>query len=169
MTENSHTVNIISSKYEENSITYKNVIKDAVLSTLIFEKVDLSCCINIKISNDEEICEFNQKYRSIDNATDVLSFPMQEFSGAGWENISNPEPDMETGEIPLGDIILSLEKVKKQALEYNNTQEYETAYLLIHSTLHLLGYNHDNEENEKIMHLKSKQIIQETGLDVNDK
>ena len=73
-----------------------------------------------------------------------------------------------TFNIPLGDIIISSESVRRQAAEYGNTVDYETAYLVIHSVLHLLGYDHDNEVNEKIMHEKNKQIIQKMGIDTYD-
>jgi len=89
---------------------------------------------------------------------------MQDFYGAGWESLVHPEPDKESGMLPLGDILISIETAKKQALEYGNTDDYEIAYLIIHTTLHLLGYDHDCEENEKMMHEKNKLIIQETEL-----
>jgi len=168
VTENNHIINIISDKYTQTCIAFKNVIENAVSNTLSFEKVNISCTVNINISDDKEIREYNQKYRGIDKATDVLSFPMQVFNEAGWDNIDGPEPDKDTGELPLGDIIISMETVKRQAVEYNNKEEYEAAYLLIHSTLHLLGYDHDNAEKEKIMHKKGKAIMTEMGFTDND-
>jgi len=157
-----HKVNISGGKSEKAGIASENQMKRAILDTLKYEKVNISCTVNIKISNDEEIRDYNRKYRDTDKPTDVLSFPMQEFKGAGWENIDNPEPDIDTSDIPLGDIILSAETTKRQAAEYNNKAEYETAYLLIHSALHLLGYDHDSPENEEVMHNKIKAIINET-------
>jgi probable rRNA maturation factor len=106
----------------------------------------------VLITDDEGIRNYNYEYRGLDKPTDVLSFPMQTFRKAGWKGIYDPEFDESTGELLLGDIILSLETVKKHASEYGNTIEHETSYILIHSTLHLLGYNHIDENNEKIMH-----------------
>ena len=139
-----------------------NIIKsiiDAIHETLKSEQVDTVCVVNILITNDAEIQSFNRDYRCIDKATDVLSFPMQTFSGAGWDSLQNPEYDEDTGELPLGDIIVSYETVLKHAEEYGNTVEHEMAYMIIHSTLHLLGYDHDNESNEKQMHKKTSVIL----------
>jgi len=98
---------------------------------------------------------------------------MQEYYKTGWNGITNFEIDKDTGDLPLGDIVISSESVKRQAEEYGNTIEYETAYLIIHSTLHLLGYDHDNDINETIMHEKSKEIIQSIllpgGLALNER
>lgn len=136
----------------------------AVIATLHSEGVDESCSVTVLITDDSKIHEYNLKYRDIDKATDVLSFPMQEFNGPGWENHGDLDYDENMSELPLGDIIISVESVKRQAAEYENTVGYETAYLMIHSTLHLLGYDHENEKNEKIMHDKIKAIVNE--LDV---
>jgi len=140
------------------------LIEQAVRKTLHSEAVDMLCVVSVMVTDDEGIRKYNNEYRDIDSATDVLSFPMQTFLQSGWGGINNTEIDEETGELPLGDIILSSESVKRQAIEYGNTTEYETAYLIIHSTLHLLGYDHDNEANERLMHDKNKGIIQEMGL-----
>ena len=145
------------------------LIKQAVQSTLFFESVDLPCAVNILITDDKEIRKYNNEYRDIDSATDVLSFPMQTFKRSGWSEINNIELDEDTGEVPLGDIIISEESVKRQAGEYGNTAEHEMAYLIIHSTLHLLGYDHDTKDNEKFMHGKNKSILQEMSFDINDK
>lgn len=142
----------------------KYVIEQAVLATLQFEKVDMSCSVSILITDDKTIHEYNLKYRGIDKATDVLSFPMQEFDASGWVNHGDLDYDENSDELPLGDIILSMESVIRQAEEYANTVGYEVAYLIIHSSLHLLGYDHDNDESEKIMHQKTKNIIKEMGI-----
>ena len=140
---------------------FTGVIEHTVLAALRYEKVDLSCSVSVLVTDDARIHEYNLKYREIDKATDVLSFPMQEFNSAGWSNHRELDYDESTNELPLGDIIISMESVIRQAEEYGNTVQYETAYLIIHSTLHLLGYDHDSEENEKTMHSKTKLIIKE--------
>jgi len=127
--------------------------------TLSYEHVDVPCVVSVLITDDEGIRAYNYEYRGIDKATDVLSFPMQEFRYAGWKGISNPEFDESTGELTLGDIVISMETVKRQAKEYGNTIEHETVYMIVHSTLHLLGYDHADKRSEKIMHDKSKSII----------
>ena len=156
-----HKVNILQSSGDASDSEYSGNIKNAVISTLRCEDVDKLCVVNVLISDDEGIREYNRDYRGIDKATDVLSFPMQMFLQAGWGGCNELEYDEDTGDLPLGDIVISFESAKRQAEEYGNSQEYEIAYLIIHSTLHLMGYDHDNETNEKAMHDKNKKIIKE--------
>jgi len=150
------------------SYLWVDIIEQAVNDTLAVEAVDMHCVVNVLMTDDEGISEYNQKYRDIDKATDVLSFPMQTFQQEGWSGICEPELDEDTGDIPLGDIVISIQSVERQAKEYNNQIEYELAYLIIHSTLHLLGYDHSNDINENAMHKKNKKIIQCMGFGVND-
>jgi len=157
------------SKSTDPGASCTEIIKQAVAQTLQNEAVDMSCVVNILVTDDDQIRKYNRNYRGIDKATDVLSFPMQTFPQPGWSNSIDLEPDIDTGDIPLGDIIISAESVKRQADEYENTIEYETVYLIIHSTLHLLGYDHDTESNERKMHAKTDQIMQEMGFTINDK
>ncbi|MCL2426406.1 MAG: rRNA maturation RNase YbeY [Oscillospiraceae bacterium] len=156
-----HNIYIEFTDYEMADESIANVVEQAVLATLRYEDVDVSCCVSILVAEDGGIQGYNLKFRGIDAATDVLSFPMQEFHDAGWENHGDLDYDENMSELPLGDIVVSAESVKRQAGEYENTVEYELAYLVIHSTLHLLGYDHDNDDNEKIMHQHTKNIIQE--------
>ena len=142
----------------------KDLIRQAVIETLKSEGAQIPCVVSILITDDNGIKKFNCDYRDVDSATDVLSFPMQEFTHAGWSGLKKIEVDEDTGELPLGDIVISMETVNRQAEDYKNTTDYETAYLLIHSTLHLLGHEHYSKENEKLMHDKCKAVIKETGL-----
>ena len=151
-------------QYDDNlkhDSSFNTVVSNAIIKTLASEAVDIPCVVNVLITDDEGIREYNREYRTIDKATDVLSFPMQVFLQAGWKGLSGPELNEDTGDLPLGDIVISFESVERQAAEYGSTIEYEMAYLIIHSSLHLLGYDHDDEGNEKIMHGKAKKIIQE--------
>ena len=151
-------------QYDDNlkhNNSFDTLVSNAIIKTLTSEAVDMPCVVNVLITDDVGIGEYNREYRKIDKATDVLSFPMQTFLQAGWKGLSEPEFDEDTGDLSLGDIIISLESVKRQSAEYGNTVEYEMAYLIIHSSLHLIGYDHDDETNEKIMHSKNEKIIQE--------
>ena len=160
-----HKVNIQHDEDEAPEIADERVIKQAALASLFNEAVDIKCVVNVLITDDKGIRDFNRDYREIDSATDVLSFPMQTFQKAGWGGICDVEIDEDTGDLPLGDIIISMESVNRQANEYENSVEYETAYLIIHSTLHLLGYDHDSEDSEKKMHEKGKSIMKGLSFD----
>ena len=137
----------------------KRLIRRTVRAALKYEQVNLPCVVSVLITDDEGIRDYNYEYRGLDEATDVLSFPMQTYRKAGWEGIYDAEFDESTGELLLGDIVISVETVKRHAVEYGKTIEHETAYMLAHSTLHLLGYDHTDENSEKIMHDKSEEIM----------
>lgn len=108
--------------------------------------------VSVTICNDNYIHELNREYRGKDKPTDVLSFPMLEFDS----------PEVTT---LLGDIIISADTAARQAEEYGNTLERELCFLSVHSSLHLLGYDHEtSEEDEKYMIEKQKQILKEAGL-----
>lgn len=108
--------------------------------------------VSVTICDDESIHALNKEYRGKDKATDVLSFPMLEFD----------TPDVTT---LLGDIVISVDTAEKQADEYGNTLERELCFLSVHSSLHLLGYDHEtSEEDEKYMIAKQKEILEKAGL-----
>jgi probable rRNA maturation factor len=153
---------------EVTDSTYRNLIKQTILTTLRFEEVDLLCEVNVLITGDQGIRKYNKNFRGIDKVTDVLSFPMQEFSQPGWRHRCDSELDEENGilqggSLPLGDIVISTGRARKQAKDSKHTFERETTHLIIHSVLHLLGYDHMDEENEKLMRLREKQIMKKMG------
>jgi probable rRNA maturation factor len=150
-------------------IACKRLVKKAVLATLWSESVDTLCVISVLLTDDKGIRKYNREYRGIDKATDVLSFPMQEFRQAGWGGCEAPELDEDTGDLPLGDIVLSMESAIKQAQRNKFTPERETALLIIHSTLHLLGYVHDDKAGEKEMQSRERSILKEMGFKSDDK
>jgi len=167
--EISHIINISSGK---NFIKYKKYIEKAVISALDAEKVNFGCEINVEITDNAKIQKLNKEYRGKDSPTDVLSFPMIEPERI--ENIKNTgkneknkilkdfsdDINPENGLILLGDIIISAEKAKEQSEELNQTFERELMFLAVHSTLHLLGCDHElSEESDKIMIEKQKEII----------
>ena len=149
-------------KAPENSC--RRLIKQAVIAVLQREGVDIPCVVSVLITDDMGIRKYNRNYRGFDKATDVLSFPMQTFKQVGWGGGRDMEPDRDTGQIPLGDIVISMETVNKQAIIHGNTARQETAYLIIHSALHLLGYDHDSKSNEKTMKKRNRLIMR----DIND-
>ncbi len=112
--------------------------------------------VNIVLTTAENIRNINREHRGIDKETDVLSFPM--FEANEIENI-NPET-----EDVLGDVVISLEQIKKQAKEYGHTLERELAYMLVHSFYHLMGYDHMKEEDKKTMRAKEDIILEKLNI-----
>ena len=140
------------------------LIKWCVRETLCIEGVDLPCEVSVLITDDRGIREINNNFRGIDEPTDVLSFPMQEFSSPGWVAASANTHGLEAGYVPMGDIILSARRVVSQARENMQSRERETIYLIVHSVLHLLGYDHiDEADGRKQMRGREKEIMHELG------
>ena len=144
------------------NIPYRKIIEDSINLSLDFEKVTYECEISVTIVDDERIHEINKEFREIDRSTDVLSFPLNEFEKvADWQNFDEDKASFnyDTGELMLGDIILSAEHIIKQANEYGHTRKRELAFLVIHSILHLLGYDHMTKEDEEKMFSRQRQIL----------
>lgn len=119
--------------------------------------------VNLLLTMNEEIREMNCNFREIDRATDVLSFPMVDYERAGEFDFLEERMDYfhpETGELMLGDIVISKEKVISQAEEYGHSIEREYAFLIAHSMLHLFGYDHMEEEERVIMEQKQAEILE---------
>ena len=134
------------------------LIKKAICETLRFEDVDMPCEISVLITNDAGIQALNRDFRGMDKPTDVLSFPVCDLIPGQF----SPPPgaiDPESDAMPLGDIILSGERVASQAEEYGHPLERETVYLTIHSVLHLLGYDHIDKSDKKIMREREENIL----------
>jgi len=147
------------------------LIKKSVRVSLESEGVETPCEVSVLITNDLVIKEINREFRGIDAPTDVLSFPMQEFTEAGWKNRIRDEfdnIDPETGLVPLGEIVLSAERVAAQASGFGHAPERETAYLTVHSVLHLLGYDHlDEAAGKRNMRKREERIMKEIGFEVS--
>ena len=142
-----------------------SLIKHVIRTTLKHEGVNMQCEIGVRIVNDIMMRERNREYRGVDKTTDVLSFPLYEFSKPGWGGLLREEICSGEEVLPLGDIVMSAEQIIRQASENNQTYEYETAYITSHSVLHLLGYDHvDEGEDKKLMRKKEKEIMQKIGL-----
>ncbi len=112
--------------------------------------------INVVLTNPENIRKLNKEYRNIDKETDVLSFPM--FEKEELEKIELEYPDV------LGDIVISIDKVKEQAEEYNHSFEREFSYMLVHGFYHLIGYDHMEEEDKKQMREKEENILNKLNI-----
>ena len=145
---------------EENQSYEKTVEK--VLHKCFEEEgiLDSKLIITITFTTPEEIKKINKKYRKIDKATDVLSFPMFEKDELD-EKIKNKDFLYED---VLGDIIISIEKVKEQAEEYGHSFERELSYMLVHGFYHLMGYDHIEEEDKKMMRPKEEKILNDLKI-----
>lgn len=118
--------------------------------------------VNLLLTMNDEIQEMNRNFRSIDRPTDVLSFPMIDYEEAGNFDFLEDAMDAfhpESGELILGDIVISKEKVISQAEEYGHSTEREYAFLIAHSMLHLFGYDHMEEDERIIMEQKQEDIL----------
>lgn len=142
----------------------EKLIKIAIELSLEKENFKIHSEISVTLMDDEGIRKVNKEYRNIDSPTDVLSFPLVEMhEGKIISNVG--DYDLDEGAIILGDILISLERVQKQANEYQHSFERELAFLVTHGVYHLLGYDHHDEESEKLMIGKQKEVLKEMGLD----
>ncbi|MGN0298466.1 MAG: rRNA maturation RNase YbeY [Lachnospiraceae bacterium] len=167
----------ISIEYETElplEVDYERIINDVVLAALDYEECPYEAEVSVTITDNESIQEINRQFRQIDRPTDVLSFPMVEYEEPG--NFDYVEEDLdcfnpETGELLLGDIVLSVEKIKEQAAQYGHSMERELAFLVAHSMLHLMGYDHMQEEERLEMERRQEEILQELGItrEIKDK
>lgn len=141
-----------------NAIVFR-VISKCILETLKAQGVTVPCEINVLVTDDNGIRAINKACRDIDKATDVLSFPMFSFKPGALPESWDDYIDMETGLCPLGDMAISLERAVGQAKAYGHSVRREIGYLTIHSMLHLLGYDHmDEGEQKKLMRQREEDI-----------
>lgn len=123
--------------------------------------------VSLIITDNEGIREINQSQRNIDSPTDVLSFPMHQFEvPSAFEELDDCDDcfNPETGELMLGDIVVSADRVKSQAKEYGHGEIREFAFLIAHSMLHLIGYDHMNEDEAKVMFGYQEDILTELSI-----
>jgi metalloprotein, YbeY family len=134
-----------------NEIIDTALIEAVIDTSLRYEQIENNCEISVTIVNNEEIHNLNRKFRNIDRATDVLSFPLIDF-----KKESLPNKDQY---VYLGDIVISIDKAKEQALQYGHSLRREIGFLTAHSMLHLLGYDHMVKEEEIVMFKKQEEIL----------
>ncbi len=146
---------------------------DEVVKAVVDEVLDTEQCpyesqVNVLLTDNEGIRQFNKEYRDIDKETDVLSFPNLDFEVPGDFDIDEDAEadyfDPESGELILGDIIISMDKVKEQAESYGHSRKREFAFLVAHSMLHLSGYDHMEPEEAQIMEKKQEAVLQKLGI-----
>ena len=145
----------------EQNNEYEKTIKKVIEQCFKEENLENSKLeISITLTNPEHIHEINKKYRDVDRATDVLSFPIFEKEELE-DKIKNK--DFEHEDV-LGDVIISIEQVEEQAKEYGHSFEREFAYMLVHGFYHLMGYDHIKEEDKVIMRAKEEKVLEKLGI-----
>ena len=144
-----HRIKIVFEQLSLQKYTIQSIIRTCVQKTLEAEGVHAPCEINVLVTDDAGIRIINRETRQLDAATDVLSFPMFQLTAGELPEDWEPYQDPETGLVPLGDMCISLERAVAQASEFGHTTRREVGYLTIHSMLHLLGYDHLDEGEQK--------------------
>lgn len=136
-----------------------------ITGALEAENVCAACEVNVLVTDDSGIRAINAAARQIDRATDVLSFPMFNFTPEHFPDDVSELLDPQTGLLPLGDMAISLERARQQAKEFGHSLRREIGYLTIHSVLHLLGYDHlDEAEQKRQMRRHEEQIAARLGI-----
>lgn len=158
------TVDIYSQNEQDKipvSEQLETMIEDVIKETLKSENFASDCMVSVTLTDNENIREINNEQRNIDSATDVLSFPVLEFeNGELVENVGDVFEDR----LILGDIVVSLERAKQQCEEFGHSFEREVGYLVCHSVLHLLGYDHEDEAERAVMREKEENVMSKMML-----
>lgn len=160
-----HRILIRYSERREKDPALSLFIHRCICKALQMQNVHVPCEINVLVTNDAGIRAINFAARNIDKETDVLSFPMFELTAGDFPADVSSMIDPQTGLLPLGDMAISIERARDQAKRFENTLRREVGYLTIHSVLHLLGYDHlDEGEQKRAMRLREELIAQELQL-----
>lgn len=144
-----HKINLVFEQLSLQKFPISSIIRKCIQETLHAEGVTTKCEINVLVTNDAGIQTINRESRDIDRPTDVLSFPMFQLEAGNPPQDWSAYKDPETGLVPLGDMCISLERATAQAQEFGHSVRREVGYLTIHSMLHLLGYDHLDEGEQK--------------------
>ncbi len=162
------SVNIVCLKKPDFDFHYRDLADKVVTMSMDCEDFPYPAEVSLTLTDNDDIRQMNGEFRGIDAATDVLSFPMLEYENPADYSFMDEELfdliDPETGEIMLGDIVISLDKVKEQAAAYGHSEKREYAFLIAHSMLHLLGYDHMTPEEAAVMEEHQRVILEKLGI-----
>ena len=146
---------------------YDKIIEDVIEASIDYLKCPYECEVSVTLTDNDMIHDINLSERGIDKPTDVLSCPMVDFDAPNDLSYAEKYPqdyfNPETGELLLGDIVISLEKVASQAKEYGHSDKREIAFLVAHSCLHLFGYDHIDEADRVKMEGLQNEILNMKG------
>ena len=158
-----HSVNILRTRTGLGHPETAGLVKKAICAALDSEGVDRPCRVDVTLTDDETIRNINYEQRGVDRPTDVLSFPMNELQ-PGQFDPEICEIDMDTGDIFLGDMVISVPRCQAQGEEYGHGYKREVSYLAVHSVLHLLGYDHiDEGEDKRLMRAREEAVMSRLG------
>ena len=161
------TVTIEYQAEKKLSLPYEEIIREIVEASLDYEECPYEAEVNVILTDNPSIQEINREHRQIDAPTDVLSFPLVDYGRpADFSHVEEQAEDYfnpETGELMLGDIVISVDKVEEQAEKYGHSQRRELAFLVAHSMLHLCGYDHMEEEERLDMEARQRAILDTRG------
>lgn len=141
---------------------YAEIMSDVAVRALELEELNHETAeVSLSLVSLDEIHQLNKGYRSVDSPTDVLSFPQYDVEELLYYS---ENPDEAPEELILGDVVICIEKAKAQAEEFGHSVERELIYLFTHSVLHLLGYDHMEEDEKKAMRKREEEILSEIGI-----
>lgn len=146
---------------------YEKIAKDVINTAIDHMGFPFEAEVSVTITDDEGIQTINKEFRQIDSPTDVLSFPMIEYKNVGDFSEIEENDDLfnpESGEVILGDIVLNVQRIYKQAEEYGHSILREYAFLIAHSMLHLFGFDHMTEAEASVMEQKQREILNILGI-----
>ena len=147
---------------------YEKISEQVIVAALDYEDCPYEAEVDLTLTTDEEIHKVNKEFRGIDRPTDVLSFPLLEYeTPADFSRVEEDQADCfnpESGELMLGDIMISLDKVAEQAEKYGHSRLREYAFLIAHSMLHLMGYDHEDADLARDMEQRQEAILDSLGI-----
>ncbi|MDE5932077.1 MAG: rRNA maturation RNase YbeY [Lachnospiraceae bacterium] len=153
---------------KEFSFSVEEVFKRVAEAVLEMESCPYEVCVNLLLTDNEGIRFYNKEYRGIDKETDVLSFPNLDYEQAGVFHIADEAEadyfDPDSGELLLGDIMISVDRLEEQAVEFGHSQRREFAFLAAHSMFHLCGYDHMEEREAAVMEQKQETVLKKLGI-----
>lgn len=138
-----------------------NLLTNVVNTTLKYENVDTPCFVSITVTTPEDIRDINREHRNVDSVTDVLSFPVVNLLDDDYKQEAG---DYYEGRLILGDVVLCAERAREQSESFGHSLEREMGYLTCHSILHLIGYDHEIEQEREIMRQKEEAVMELAGL-----
>ena len=162
------TINIEYETEIKLNLPYEDIIETVINESIEYEKCPYEVEVNVILTDNNEIHHINKEHRDVDSPTDVLSFPMVDYENpSDFEGIEDNTEDYfnpDTGELMLGDIVISVEKVIEQADQYGHSTKRELAFLVAHSMMHLFGYDHMVPEEATIMEAKQNEVLNKLSI-----